>query len=47
MENRKNQQITLPKGHIAFSFPDVIDRDELKYQTRSPFELTNAIISTD
>ena len=47
MENNKNHQITLPKGRIGFSSFDVVGRDEPKYQTRSPYELTNAIISTD
>ena len=47
MENNKNHQITLPKGQIGFSFLDVVDRDEPRYQIRSPYELTNAIISTD
>ena len=47
MENNKNHQITLPKGRIGFSFPDVVDRNEPKYQIRSPYELTNAIISKD
>ena len=47
MENNKNHQITLPKGRIGFSFHDVIDRDEPKYQIRSPYELANTIISTD
>ena len=47
MGNNKNQHITLPKGRIRFSSLDVIDRDEPKYQIRSPYELTNAIISTD
>ena len=47
MENNKNHQITLPKGKIGFSSLDVVDRDEPKYQIRSPYELTNAIISTD
>ena len=47
MENNKNHQITLSKGSIGFSSLDVVDRDEPKYQIRSPFELTNAIISTD
>ena len=47
MENHKNHQITLPKGRIEFSSLDVVDRDEPKYQIRSPYELTNAIISTD
>ena len=47
MENNKNHQITLPKGRIGFSSLDVFGRDEPKYQRRSPYELTNAIISTD
>ena len=47
MENRKNHQITLPKGQIGFSSLNVVDRDEPKYQKRSPYELTNANISTD
>ena len=47
IENNKNNQITLPKGQIGFSSLDVVNRDERKYQIRSPYELTNAIISTD
>ena len=47
MENNKNHQITLPKGRIGFSSLDVVDRDEPKYQIRSPYELTDAIISND
>ena len=47
MENNKNHQITLPKGRIGFSSLDVVDRDEPKYQIRSPYDLTNAIICTD
>ena len=47
MENNKNHQITQPKGQIGFPSLDVVDRDEPKYQIRSPDELTNAIISTD
>ena len=47
MENNKNHQITLPKGRIGFSTLDVVDRDEPKYHIRSPYELSNAIISTD
>ena len=47
MENHEKHQITLPKGQIGFSFLDVVDRDEPKYQIRSPCELTNAIISID
>ena len=37
MENNKNHQITLPKGRIGFSSLDVVDRDEPKYQIRSPY----------
>ena len=47
MENNKNHQITLPNERIGFSSLDVVDRDEPKYQIRSSYELTNAIISTD
>ena len=47
MENNKNHHTKLPKGRIGFSSLDVVDRDEPKYQIRSPYELTNAIISTD
>ena len=47
MENNKNYQITLTKGRTGFSALDVVDRDERKYQVRSPCELTNAIISFD
>ena len=47
MENKKNHQITLPKGRIGFSSLDVADLDEPKYQMRSPYELTNAIICTN
>ena len=47
IENNKNHQKTLPKRRIGFSSLDVVDRDEPKYQIRSPYELTNAIISTD
>ena len=47
MENNKNHQITLPKGRIGFSSPNVVDQDESQYQIRSPYELTNAIVSTD
>ena len=46
MENNKNHQITLPKGRLGFSSIDVVDRDEPKYQTPSPYELTNAIRET-
>ena len=47
MENNKNNQITLPKGRIGFSSLDVVDRDEPKYQIRSPYELANTFIFTD
>ena len=47
MENNKNYQITLPKGLIGFSSLNVVDRDEPKYQIRSPYNLTNATIATD
>ena len=47
MENNNNHKITLPKERIGFSSLDVVDRDELNYRIRSPYELTNAIISTD
>ena len=47
MEKNKNHQITLPKGQIGFSLLDVSDNDEPKYQIRDPFELRNAILSTN
>ena len=47
MENNKNHQITLPRGRVGFSSLDELDREEPKYQIRSPYELTNAIITTD
>ena len=47
MENSKNHQITLWKGRIGFSSLDVVDQDEPKHQIWNPYELTNAIISTD
>ena len=47
MEKNKNHQITLPKGRIGFSSLDVANKEEPKYQIRNPYELTNAIISTD
>ena len=47
MENNKHHQITLPRGRIGFSSLDVLDREEPKNQIRSPYELTNAIITTD
>ena len=47
MENNKNHRIILPKGRMGFSSLDVVDRYEPKNQLRSPYELTNAIISFD
>ena len=47
MGKNKNHQITLPKGRIGFSPLDVSDKDEPKYQVRDPYELTNAILSTN
>ena len=47
IENSQNHQITLPKGRIAFSPLDVADKEDAKYQIRNPYELTNAIITTD
>ena len=47
IEKKKNHQITLPKGRIGFSSLDVIDKEEPNYQIRNPYELTNAIITTD
>ena len=47
MENNKNHQITLPKGRIGFSSLDVSDKDEPKHQVKEPYELTNAICSTN
>ena len=47
METNKNHQITSPKGQIGFSSLDLVDRNEPKYQIRSPYELTNGIISFD
>ena len=44
MEKNKNHQITLPKGRIGFSS---LDKDEPRYQIRDPYELTNAILSTN
>ena len=46
MENNKNHQTTLSKGRSGFSFIDGVDRDEPKYELRTPYGLTNAIIST-
>ena len=47
MEKNKNHQITLPKGRIGFSSLDISDQDEPRYQIRDPYELTNAILSTN
>ena len=47
MENNMNHQITLPKGRIGFSSLNFADKDEPKYQMRDPYELTNAIPSTN
>ena len=47
IENNKNHQITLPKGWIGFSALDVADKEEPKYQIRNPYEMTNAVITTD
>ena len=47
MENNKNHQITLPKGRIGFSSLHVSNKDEPKNQLRDPYELTNAILSTN
>ena len=47
MENNKNHPITLPKSRIGFSSLDVSVKDEPKYQVRDPYELTNAILSTN
>ena len=47
MENNENHQITLPKGRNGFSSLDVSDKDERKYQVRDPYELINAILSTN
>ena len=43
MENNKNHQITLPNGRIGFSSFDMADP---KYQIRSSYELTNAVLAT-
>ena len=47
MENKKNYQITLPKGPIGVSSLEVSDKDEPKYQIRDPNEVTNAMRSTN
>ena len=46
-EHNKNHQITLPKEWIGFFSLDVAVEKEPKYQIRNPYELTNAIITTD
>ena len=45
--NNKKHQITLPKGRIGFSSLEFFDQEEPKYQIRSPYQLTNAINTTD
>ena len=47
MENNKNYKITLLKGRIVFSSLEISDKDEPRYQTRDPYELTNAILLTN
>ena len=47
IENNKNHQIKLSKGRIGFSSLDVADKEEPQYQIRNPYELTNAIMTTD
>ena len=47
IENNKTHQITLSKGRFGFSSLDVADKEEPRYQIRNPYELTNAIITTD
>ena len=47
IENNKNHQITLPKRRVYFPFLDVVDKEEPKYQIRNPYELANAIVTTD
>ena len=37
----------LPKERMGFSSLDVADKEEPKYQIRNPYELTNAIMTTD
>ena len=44
---QQKSSIAIPKGRIGFPSLDMVDRDDFKYQTRSPYELRNAIISTD
>ena len=47
MENNKNHQITLSKGRIGFSPLNGSYKNEPKHQVRDPYELTNAILSTN
>ena len=47
IEIKKNHQIMLPKGRIGFSSFGVADKEEPKYQIRNPYELTNAMKTTD
>ena len=47
MENNKKQRRTLPKGRNGFSSLDISKQDEPRYQIRDPYELTNAILSTN
>ena len=47
MENNENYQLIIPKGRIGFSSLEVSDTDKPKYQVRDPYELTNAILSTN
>ena len=46
-ENNKNHQITFSKSRIGFPSLDVSDTDKPKYQVRDPYELTQAILSTN
>ena len=47
MENNTDYQITLLKGRIGFSSLDLSVTDEPKHPVRDPYELTNAILSTN
>ena len=47
IQKNKNHQITLLKRRIEFSSLDVADKEEPQYQIRNPYDLTNAIITTD
>ena len=49
MESNKNRQITLNhlKGRIGFSSLQISDKVEPRYQIRDPYELKNAILSTN